>query len=335
MNNYSLKVGLLTLLSPDIKGIGPAYVKKNISSKHYFDQNIVASIVKLFQETKKEISDEAIYEASEVAKNIITECQDEDIKILTVFDSEYPIKIKSTNDAPPILFVKGNIELIEQLTICIIGTRDANINGIKITEKVSEYYRSKKWNIANGLAEGIDSAAIRILDNYYSRVVGVVAGGLNFNTNKTLLKKTSVNAQGVLDAGGVIVSEYPPGKKEDSFTVIKSCKLQAMISNGLILIQSSVEGGSRHTLKSYCETGRPFAFIKPLPGDENLESYSANKILTENPMVGLSKITGLKSEKIVTRKAISLSSKADYAIFDEALLTNDKKKSVPKTLFEE
>ena len=334
MNNNNLKIGLLILTSPEIKGVGPAFIRKHITTENYFSSNIEPQLALLLNENKKQISEDIIYQVSEDAKQIISRCKDENIQILTMFDSGYPNTLKQLKDAPSVIFIKGNINVLNAKTICIIGTREPDNNGVRITQRVAEHYRQMKWNICNGLAEGIDTAAIQLNNEYYSNVIGIVAGGLNYTTQKTLLRKTSINAEKVLEAGGVILSEFPPDKKEDTFSVVKSCRLQAGISDGLFLIQSSINGGSKFTLKSFCETNRPIAVINPLKEDENRPSYSANIIIRDKKIDGLIKITDLKSEKIFTKDIILINAKTDYATFDNLIITKESNIAVNKTLFD-
>ena len=334
MNNNNLKIGLLILTSPEIKGVGPAFIRKHITTENYFSSNIESQLALLLNENKKQISEDIIYQVSEDAKQIISRCKDENIQILTMFDSAYPNTLKQLKDAPSVIFIKGNTNILTANTVCIIGTREPNNNGVRITQRVAEHYRKVKWNICNGLAEGIDTAAIQLNNEYYSNVIGIVAGGLNYNSQKTLLRKTSINAEKVLEAGGVIISEFPPDKKEDTFSVVKSCRLQAGISDGLFLIQSSLNGGSKFTLKSFCETNRPIAVINPLKEDENMPSYSANIIIRDKKIDGLIKITDLKSEKIFTKDIILINSKTDYATFDNLIITKGSYIPTNKTLFD-
>lgn len=334
MNNYNLKVGLLTLAAKEIKGVGNVFIRDHVTTQDFFSSNIVSLIAMLLKEKKKEISEDLIYQVTESSKQILEICTDENIKVLTIFDAEFPNNLKQISNAPSLIFVKGNISILGTNTACIIGTRKPNENGIRIAQKVAEHYKQRKWNICNGLADGIDTAAIQQDSNYYSNVIGIVAGGLAYNRKKTLLKKTSINAESVIEAGGVVISEFPPEDKETTFSVVKSCKLQADISDGLILIQSSIDGGSKYTLESYCKTGRPIAVINPVKDDEKLDSYSANIAIRDNPIAGLSQITGLKSDKINTKSVTVLNSKNDYDAFDAAISARNSQVQMSKTLFD-
>jgi DNA processing protein len=246
-----------------------------------------------------------------------------DIEVINQFEDTYPKNLLTLRDSPSILYLKGNLDLIKNITIGIIGTRKPNSNGVKIAEKISAHYFSKDWNICNGLAEGIDKASIMNNGKFYSKVIGVVAGGLNFNQRKTLLQSTLQNADKILEAGGLIVSEESLDKKEDTFTVVKSCRIQAGLSDGLILIQSSKDGGSKFTLKSFAELGRPLAVINPLASDLNDPSYEANKLIIENRLNAIETITDLKGDKIKMKGITIFNSKLDYDSFDLLVSQSD------------
>ncbi len=318
MKNTFNKIGLIALLSPKIKGVANAFIKKHITSDNCFVNNASGELYDLLRSCGKDFTKELIEEEIIEAEQIVQQCERENIKIISFLDNNYPVKLKELKDSPAIIYTKGNEDILSRTTVCVIGTREPNENGIRITQKVSEHYKNLNWNICNGLAQGIDSATIRPQDNN-SNIIGVVAGGLNFNSQKTLLTKTALNANKVLEANGVIISEQPPNFKEDTFSVVKSCRLQAGLSDGLLLIQSSETGGSKFTIKSFCETLRPLAIINPLPEDQDLKSYGANIIIREKGKIGLAEITGLKTEKILTSEIVIINSKADYIKFEDAI----------------
>ncbi len=93
------------------------------------------------------------------------------------------------------------------------------------------------------------------------------AGGLNYNRKRILLKKTTQNAEKTVVCCGLLIAEMPPDKKEDPSNLLKSSRIQAELTYGLILIQSSLDGGSRFTTKSFSETHRPIAIINPIQSD--------------------------------------------------------------------
>ena len=319
MKDNNKIIGIIAL--SELKGIGPAFVKKVVSKNTFETTNIIQEIKEIITTNNKQFDDDTIYEAVESAKDIVFKCKEEGITIIEFTSEDYPTLLKEIKDPPSVIYCKGNLDLLYNKTVCIIGTREPNENAVKISERIGSFYSNTSWAICNGLAEGVDNFSIKSNDKIHSKVIGILAGGLNYNTKKTLLKKTAENAEKTIESGGLLISEMPPDKNEDTFTVVKSCRIQAGLSNGLILIQSSLDGGSRFTTKSFCETQRPIAVINPVQSDFDLPTYNANKEIILNSKMGLTKFTGLKEDKIQTSKIFVMKSKDDYTEF-ENLMTN-------------
>jgi len=317
MRNNNKITGIIAL--SELKGIGPAFVKKVVSQNSFETNDIIREIAEIVASNNKQLDDDTIYEAVETAKEIIFKCNEENISIIDFTSCDYPPLLKEIKDLPSVLYCKGNLDLLYHKTVCIIGTREPNETAIKIAERIGNFYSHSDWAICNGLAEGIDTYSIKIDGQIRNKVVGVLAGGLNYNSKKTLLKKTAENAEKTLENYGLLVSEMPPDKKEDTFTVVKSCRIQAGLSNGLILVQSSLNGGSRFTTKSFSETQRPIAIINPIPADFDLPTYNANKEIIQNGKKGLAKFTELKEDKIQASKIFVVKSKDDYTEFEKLM----------------
>lgn len=332
MNDINKKTGIIAL--SQLKGIGPAFVKKVVSNETFNTNNTLHDIKEIITANKKHFDDNTINEAIESAKDIIFKCKDENITLIEFTSDDYPALLKEIKDPPPVIYCKGKLDLLSNNTVCIIGTREPNENAIKISERISSFYSNSSWAICNGLAEGIDNFAIKSNEKYHSKVIGVLAGGLNYKSKKTLLKKTAENAEKIIESGGLLVSELPPDIKEDTFTVVKSCRIQAGLSHGLILIQSSLDGGSRFTTKSFCETQRPIAIIQPIEADFDLPTYNANKEIIQHKKIGLSKFTELKVEKILTSKIFVIRSKEDYINFEKLMNLTSNLEHSNRTLFD-
>jgi len=300
-----------------IKGVGAVAIKK-LWQQNVFDGNNYYEIIETATRIlKKNLSDEEMEEVIEMAKETISKNAEDDIKVIDISHDRYPSQLKAIKGPPSILFYKGNIEKASK-TVGIIGTREPSLKSVEIAKRIGQYFSENGYSICNGLALGIDEASIRNDFSLHSNIVGVVAGGLNYNKTKTLLKSTAQMADQVLENGGFIMSEYTSGTKEDTFKVIDSCALQAWMSHGLILIQSKVNGGSKYTLGAFAELNRPLAVIN-LPEMDLDPTFGANSLLIKNTKMGLAEITGLKYDKVQIEKCISISNKEDYKIFESTL----------------
>lgn len=330
MRNNNKITGVIAM--SNLRGIGPAFIKKVVSENNFISSNYVEEIKNITKINNKFFDDEVIYEAVEYAKDVVSKCREESIEIIDLTSVDYPLKLKELKDAPSVLYCKGNLDLLYQNTVCIIGTREPNETGEKIAERIGSYFSLANWNICNGLAQGIDNFAIQTNNIFHQKIIGVLAGGLNYNSKKTLLKRTAENAERVLENGGLLVSEIPPDKKEDTFSVVKSCRIQAGLSLGLIIVQSSIDGGSRFTTKAFCETSRPIGVVNPIQADYNNSNYKANIEIIENRKKGLSKFTDIKEDKILTSIIFAIKSKDDYQQF-EKIINSEKQDFKHITLF--
>lgn len=287
-----------------VKGIGPAFIKKNCH--RLINDSSCDQIVK---ESKPEELDNLVSYAKTVDE-IMSDCKDNDIKMVSIIDAEYPSQLKEIGDAPSVLFIKGNLSLLNHV-IAIIGTRHSSELGNKIAERVGSYF-ADYFSICNGLVEGIDEHSIYVGSKVLSNVVGIISGGLCYNETCSSHHIQVIND--VLEAGGLIISEYYPRQKEDMYSGSKASRIQAGLSHGLILVQSKIDGGSKYTLAKFAKLGRPIGVIHfPSSAEYQSESFGANRLITEKGKDGLAQMIGLKkTSSINIGPLIVLSNKDDY-----------------------
>ena len=331
MKSNTQLIGLLAVSS--LKGIGPAFIHRYINTSHFISGNLQEEIENILAVGKKKFDvDEVAYQIDNAYK-IYSETAENNIQALTVFSDEYPSQLKVLKDAPPVIFLKGNLKNLHSNTVCIIGTREPDDIGKEISKRVGRYFSENNWSICNGLAEGIDTFSIKDGTKYYENVIGILAGGLNYNSSKTLLKSTAANADKILENNGLLISEMPLNKKEDTFSVVKSCRIQAGMSDGLLLVQSSLTGGSKYTVKAFAEHIRPLAVINPISDADALQFYEANIEIIHNFRKGIAEMTELKPEKIAISSFHTIRSKDDYVTFEKSMLEAKKSSGGNNTLF--
>ncbi len=287
-----------------VKGIGPAFIKKNCH--RLINDSSCDQIVK---ESKPEELDNLVSYAK-TADEIMSDCKDNDIKVVSIIDAEYPSQLKEIGDPPSVLFIKGNLSLLNHV-IAIIGTRHSSELGNKIAERVGSYF-ADYFSICNGLVEGIDEHSIYVGSKVLSNVVGIISGGLCYNETCSSHHIQVIND--VLEAGGLIISEYYPRQKEDMYSGSKASRIQAGLSHALILVQSKVDGGSKYTLSKFAKLGRPIGVIHyPSSEEYESESFGANRLIVEKGKEGIAQIIGLKkASSLNTGELIALSNKDDY-----------------------
>lgn len=295
-----------------VKNIGPAFIKKN---RQRLSQ--IASCEEIVSEVRSE-EEEKLSHYATVADGIISDCKANDIKMISILDSTYPSQLAEIGDPPSVLFLKGDASLLEHV-IAIIGTRHSTELGNKIAEKVGAYF-SNKYSICNGLVEGIDEHSIYYNGHVTKNVVGIISGGLFYRETCTSSHIRMIDD--VLNAGGLIISEFYPRQKEDKYSGSKASRIQAGLSRGLILVQSTLKGGSKYTLATFAKLNRPLGVICYDSSEEYQtdDSFSANRLIQTKNIEGVAEFTGVKKPKTSCLQLIK--TKDDYIRFESAIGIN-------------
>ena len=306
-----------------VKGVGPSFIKNNISR--------IELAVDCYSIIKNKKPEQEKYLEDYLAKSesIINDCILEGIDIISLVSPEYPSLLKEISNPPCVLYMMGNRKLISKC-IAIIGTRNSSELGNRIASRLGEYF-SKDYSICNGLVEGIDENSIYSNGGVVNNVVGIISGGLCYK--ETCSKRHVKLIEDVLSTGGLIISEYPPHQKEDKYSGSKASRIQAGLSHGLILVESSVDGGSKYTIESFSKLGRPLGVIQFSQSEDfNSNSFGANRLIASKKIMGIAEMLNLKTSKKINVDSITvIEGKKDYEIFCKRI--NDNDKSRKNTLF--
>lgn len=310
-----------------IPGIADAFIKKNIS---VFKLSNTDEIISNLSKINDKISYESISENMEWANKVIHRCQQLGVKMLPIYHSEYPSKLKELSNPPAVLYLLGNTSLLSKNIISLIGTRKSTNLANSIANKVGAYF-SVNNALCNGLVDGIDRYSVENGDTVFSNTIGILSGGLNFK--QTSSKITCELAEKVLRENGLLISEVDPDKKEDQFSGSKASRIQAGLSSALILIQSSIDGGSKYTIKAFAKLNRILGYISFIGNKEyDLDiNFSANRIFDKKGLEGVAEMCDVKkTTSISIKKLIPIHSLEDYEIVIKEL---QGKNELTDTLF--
>lgn len=220
-----------------------------------------------------------IEKAIEKADNIIKNCENNDIKIVTYLDSEYPEKLKSIEDPPTILYYKGNISFLNELySVAIIGTREPTEYGMKIARNLGSSFGKRNYVVVSGLAIGCDTGGHEGCLNEKGKTVAVMAGGLD----KIYPAKNKLLAQRILDNGGALLSEYPPYTNIYKNFFIERDRLQSGLSDGVLVVETAEKGGTLHTVQFAIDYQRVLAcYSHPLKYLNETKTFGNQKLIKE------------------------------------------------------
>lgn len=182
---------------------------------------------------------------------------DNDVAVISQFDPRYPRNMLELDTAPLVLYVKG--KLYGPKSVACIGTREPTHFGAKAASRITEMLAEYRWSIVSGLATGIDSICHEAALERGAHTVAVMAQGLD----EVYPRANQRLARRIVEQGGALVSEYPPGVLLSKSSFVARDRLQAAMSVGTICMQSDVVGGSMHTVRATLKLRRPL-FV-PMP----------------------------------------------------------------------
>lgn len=169
------------------------------------------------------------------------------IVTISCHDDDFPTRMKAIGrDCPALIYCLGNTALLErEKAVAVIGARSADREGTDAAYKVAADYARQGYVIVSGLALGCDTAAHRAAIDNGGATIAVVATGLNLIHPH---ESEALQAD-ILSHGGLILSEQPVGVKANPTRLVARNRLQAALSDEVILAQCSEQSGSLHTMR--------------------------------------------------------------------------------------
>ncbi|MBS9523146.1 DNA-processing protein DprA [Litoribacter alkaliphilus] len=173
------------------------------------------------------------------AEKLILQAEKLNVKILTYASTEFPKRLKSIEDSPSVLFVKGNIDLNANRLLGIVGTRNATDYGKTVTRKIIEEVAPFQPVIVSGLAYGIDIEAHRAALQHDLPTVAVMGSPID----KIYPYQHKNTAEQMLETGGLI-SEFRPGSDMVPGNFPQRNRIIAGLSDALIVVEAAKKGGA-------------------------------------------------------------------------------------------
>lgn len=181
-------------------------------------------------------------------------------QLITFNNPSYPPLLRHIDSAPPLLAVKGKIDLLQKPLFAIVGARNASAMGKKIARNFAEKLGKEGWSIVSGLARGIDGAAHQ--GSLKTGTIAVLAGGIDQiypPENEVLYQQIAVE--------GVLVAESPFGVQPQSTLFPRRNRIISGLSRALLIVEAALKSGSLITARNALEQGREVFAIPGHPLD--------------------------------------------------------------------
>lgn len=204
-------------------------------------------------------------------------CQKFGAHLLVHGDPDYPALLKGLSDAPPVLTVKGNRDLLSRKTLGMVGARNASLNGKLFARKVSMELGKKGYVLGSGLARGIDTSVHE--GALETGTLAVLAGGIDHiypPENKALYHEISEK--------GLLVAESPFGIIPQATSFPRRNRLISGLSLGVVVVEATLKSGSLITARCALDQGRDVFAVPGSPLDPR--SRGTNQLIREGaPLV--------------------------------------------------
>ncbi|HAS6161656.1 TPA: DNA-processing protein DprA [Vibrio vulnificus] len=280
-----------------LKGIG----KKYLNTLAFEAERTNTSVQDCFEYGKlNEYSSEDINVALNKAREQVEIADQLGHTIISRLDTSYPTTLRGIPDAPPLLFCHGNLDLLSEDIITIIGTRSPTIHGVAIADRVTKWFASNGWVIASGLAKGIDTVAHESCLQLEGKTISVLAHGLE----KIYPAQNKELAKNIAKSGGLLISEYSYNSYVAKANFVERDRIQAALAKAVVLVQSDLIGGSLHASRASLDYNRFLIVLGQSPRDiiAKESKISANIMLIEGSdeeKANLLKITKQKLDRLL------------------------------------
>ena len=208
------------------------------------------------------------------ARQIVKQCADAHIQILTYGDMQYPDRLRHIHNPPLVLYYKGLLPDFEmQPVIGVVGTRKASAYGKTNALDLSRELATCGALVVSGGAAGIDTEALKGAMDADAPVVAVLGCGVDVvfpASNRKIFEK--------IQEKGCLISQYPPGTKPLPWQFPERNRIIRGLSNGVLVIEAPVKSGALITAREAMEQGRDVFVV---PGNIHISTCAGSNLLLQ------------------------------------------------------
>lgn len=210
----------------------------------------------------------------------LKQLQDNDIKVITYEDENYPQVLKYIHYPPALLYVKGEFNFQDQKVVGIVGTRKYTSYGKRVATKIAGSLTRFGFTIVSGLARGIDTFAHRSTLDSGGRTVAVLGCGID-----VIYPRQNINLAREIVKEGALISEFPPGTPPAAGNFPRRNRIISGLAYGLVVVEAAEKSGALITADYALEQGKD---VFAVPGNiDSPYSRGCNKLIKEGAvMVG-------------------------------------------------
>ncbi len=192
-------------------------------------------------------------------ENELSHIRAADITLVPFSDVNYPARLKTIDDPPPLLYVKGELKSVDDKAVAIVGSRSASDYGRRVARDLARGLASRGFTVVSGMARGIDGMAHETALDSGGRTIAVLGSGVERAyppEHDKLYQRIRSN--------GAVVSELPIGTRPMAFNFPARNRLISGLSLGVVVVEATEKSGSLITASLAAEQGRE---VFAVPGE--------------------------------------------------------------------
>lgn len=180
--------------------------------------------------------------------------------MIATCEPAYPTPLAAISDAPPVIYVRGDISRLTAPTVAIVGARNASASAVRFTRQIASDLSEGGLVIVSGMARGIDTAAHQ--GALAGGTVAVLAGGVD-----VVYPKQNQALYDEIIESGAVVSEMPVGLEPTARYFVRRNRLISGLSLGIVVVEAAQRSGSLTTARHGLEQGREIFAVPGSPLD--------------------------------------------------------------------
>ncbi|KAB7668628.1 DNA-processing protein DprA [Bacillus sp. B1-b2] len=202
---------------------------------------------------------EKVFDTNFVEEQIV-QYEYNQIKTITYFDPLYPSLLKEIYQPPWVLYVKGDLSLLQsKKKLAIVGSRLATSYSKNVLSTIIQELIAADITIVSGLASGVDAIAHKQAIANGGKTIGVIAGGL-FH----IYPKENLELATTMMNNHLVISEYPPTSKPLKWQFPMRNRIISGLCNGTLIVEAKKKSGSLITANFAVNEGRD---VFAIPGN--------------------------------------------------------------------
>jgi DNA processing protein len=258
-------------------GLGPTRVRKLVEFMGGIQAIFQATLTDLEATGLQAVSAQSIGtgRSIEMAHDEFAKAAAEGVQFVVLDNPSYPAQLKQIYDPPPVLYIRGDVSVIAQPGVAVVGTRHPTPYGIGMAERLACDLAARGLVIFSGLARGVDSAGHRGALHAEGKTVAVLGTGVD----EIYPKENSRLADEILSSGGAVISEFPLNTFPAPQNFPIRNRIISGLSFGVLVVEAAEYSGTRITARCALEQGRE---VFAVPGNvTNKGSWVPNTLIKQ------------------------------------------------------